>query len=96
MPFCEITTSFTFKSDADKDVFAKAISKEVSRLARKPEAYVMVAVKDGVTMCMAGSTSNPIAFIRYSSIGGISPANNKAVSEYINRCYYHSLWCSTM
>lgn len=61
----------------------KALSKAVSELTGKPEAYVMVSVSGGAPMCFAG-TEAPCCFVELLSIGAIGgAAKNTAIAARV-------------
>ncbi len=79
MPLLAIRTSAPLPAPADRDAALLRLSREVARLLRKPEAYVMVSL-EGAAMCFAGSVE-PACYAELKSIGGISGATTGGLSQ---------------
>ena len=61
MPTLNVTTNATVDRVAASD-FVRAASSLVAKAVGKPEAYVMVCLRESQTMCFAG-TEDPTAFV---------------------------------
>jgi phenylpyruvate tautomerase len=81
MPTIKITSSAS-SDKATKEKFALALSKDISKLMNKPEAFVQAIVDDDVTIVFGGSAA-PSAFVVLRGIGGLSPEVNKTLSKAI-------------
>lgn len=77
MPLLQLHTSAAI-ADAERGALLQSASKLIAETLGKPEAYVMVALRQG-PMCMAGELG-PAAFADLRSIGGLSPAVNKRLA----------------
>lgn len=62
---------------------AKALSSAVAAATGKPESYVLVSVRSGVTLCFGG-TEEPAAYGELLSIGAIGGAKNAAISKAVS------------
>uniref|UniRef100_A0A1I7YUU6 L-dopachrome isomerase n=1 Tax=Steinernema glaseri TaxID=37863 RepID=A0A1I7YUU6_9BILA len=63
---------------------AKTISEHVAKCLKKPEAYVMVQLNPGKTMCFSGKT-DPCALMQIRSIGAISKESNSAAAVVLTK-----------
>ena len=78
MPTLNITTNATIDRVAASDIVREASSLVASQVG-KPEAYVMVSLRDSVTMSFGG-TEDPTAFVELVSLGKIGGEINKTIS----------------
>ncbi len=83
MPFIRLETTERVPPDQRASLCA-ALSRLCSDAVGKPEAYVMAAVHDQVTMIHAGAPG-PAAFVEVRSIGGLSAKVNRALAEKVCR-----------
>ncbi len=67
MPYFSIETNQTIDSTSNRNL-TKKTSAFIAELLRKPESYVMIAIKSGTPLIFAGS-DDPAAFVRLKSIG---------------------------
>lgn len=80
MPLIKVQTSVTtLESDAVEGLL-KSLSAELAKHLGKPESYVMTAFEPGVTMTFAG-TLDPVCYIEIKSVGTMSPAQTKSMSQ---------------
>ena len=79
MPTLNVTTNATVDRVAASD-FVRAASSLVAKVVGKPEAYVMVCLRESQTMCFAG-TEDPTAFVELISLGSIGGEKNKDISR---------------
>ena len=80
MPLIKVQSSV---SEADTEVvqgLLKTLSGKLASHLGKPESYVMTAFEPGVAMTFAG-TVDPVCYIEVKSIGNMSPAQTKAMSQ---------------
>ena len=61
----------------------KALSSAVASATGKPESYVLVSLRSGVSLCFGG-TEEPAAYGELLSIGAIGGEKNKAISKTIS------------
>jgi phenylpyruvate tautomerase PptA (4-oxalocrotonate tautomerase family) len=80
MPLLTLQTSVTLSNQQRYDLLAP-LSKIVAECIGKPERYVMVSVST-VALLMDGYEA-PAAYADLRSIGGLSPAVNRKLSERI-------------
>ncbi len=78
MPFVRVETTERIP-ERDKARLGAELSRRCAEIIGKPEAYMMVSVHDEVSMLFAGK-AGPSAFVDVRSIGGLSPAVNRALS----------------
>ena len=81
MPLLAIRTSAPLPAPADRDAALLRLSREVARLLKKPEAYVMVSL-EGAALCFAGQ-SEPACYAELKSIGGIRRDTTPGLSQAI-------------
>ena len=80
MPLIKVQSSV---SEADTELvqgLLKTLSGKLASHLGKPESYVMTAFEPGVAMTFAG-TVDPVCYIEVKSIGNMSPAKTKAMSQ---------------
>jgi phenylpyruvate tautomerase len=80
MPLLALHTSVSLSDQQRHDLLAP-LSKIVAEGIGKPERYVMITVSEK-TMLMAG-IEGPAAYVEIRSIGGLSGAVNRKLSERI-------------
>ncbi len=76
MPLLQLHTSVPIP-EAKRGALLGKLSKLVAECIGKPEAYVMVALREG-PMCMSGQIDNA-AFADVRSIGGLTSEVNKQI-----------------
>lgn len=62
MPFINVKTNVQLDG-AKKEALNKRLTKAVTLIPGKSEAYIMSAVEDSVSMMFGGKCSEPIAFV---------------------------------
>lgn len=80
MPLLCLQTSVQIDENKSTGL-AKALSGIVAKTIGKPEAYVMVTIKEA-TVAMAGTTE-PAAFVDVRSIGGLNKEVNVELSSKV-------------
>ena len=80
MPLLALQTSITLSNQQRYDLLAP-LSQIVAECIGKPERYVMITVTDAA-MLMGGS-EGPAAYADIRSIGGLSSAVNRKLSERV-------------
>ncbi len=80
MPFVRLETSAPLTDEVRRKLCA-SLSQAAAQGLGKPEQYVMTSVVPSV-MSMSG-TPAPAAFVDLRSIGGLSPAVNRALAKAI-------------
>ena len=88
MPLLKLETTVALSEDKRKALLA-ALSKIVAETVGKPEQYVMVTASPAAIL-MSGKTGEA-AFVDCRSIGGLSGAVNRQLSERICRVLNESL-----
>lgn len=81
MPLIKLDLSERLIDESKKTLCAR-LSRLCAETLGKPEAYVMVALTDGVTM-LHGGKGGPAAFADVRSIGGLSGKVNGALAEKV-------------
>jgi len=84
MPLLTVKTSVTRPAAAKVESLLLEISGRIARHLGKPEAYVMTAFEGAVPMTFAGTTTEPVCYLELKSVGKLSPATTKAISD--DRC----------
>ncbi len=88
MPLLKLETTVSISEDKKKAVLA-ALSKIVAETIGKPEQYVMVtAITSAILM---SGNSDDAAFVDVRSIGGLTAAVNRKLSEKICKLLTDSL-----
>ncbi|ORY07064.1 putative phenylpyruvate tautomerase [Basidiobolus meristosporus CBS 931.73] len=77
MPILEVKTNVPA---VDEEAFLKKASSLVAKLLNKPESYVEIVLQSNVAISFGGSTE-PAAFVRLYSIGGLGLKENKAITK---------------
>lgn len=80
MPLIKVQTSANSISKPDAEALLKTLSARLAHHTGKPESYVMTAFEPDVAMTFAGTTE-PVCFVEVKSIGSMSPAQTKAMSQ---------------
>lgn len=62
MPFINVKTNIKL-DNAQKEALNKKLTKAVTLIPGKSEAYIMSAVEDNVSMMFGGESNKPIAFV---------------------------------
>ncbi|MEE1318067.1 MAG: phenylpyruvate tautomerase MIF-related protein [Ruminococcus sp.] len=68
MPFINVKTSAVL-DNAKKETVKSRISKAISLIPGKSEAYLMCAVEDNISMMFRGSSAEPTAFVEVKILG---------------------------
>ncbi|MBE9115736.1 hypothetical protein IQ249_07500 [Lusitaniella coriacea LEGE 07157] len=80
MPLIKVQSSVTAPDKTQVEGLLKHLSSKLSKHLGKSESYVMTAFESDVPMTFAGTT-DPACFIEIKSIGTMSPAQTKAMSQ---------------
>jgi phenylpyruvate tautomerase len=80
MPLIKVQTSIAAPESSTVEGLLKVLSSKLALHLSKPESYVMTAFEPGVAMTFAGTTE-PVCYIEIKSIGSMSPAQTKAMSQ---------------
>ena len=80
MPLIKVQTSVTTPEKAKVETLLKTLSSALAKHTGKPESYVMTAFEPDVAMTFAGTT-DPVCYIEIKSIGSMSPAQTKSMSQ---------------
>lgn len=80
MPLIKVQTSVATPEKAAVEDLLKNLSSKLAKHLGKPESYVMTAFEPGVAMTFAG-TLDPVCYIEIKSIGTMSPAQTKSMSQ---------------
>ncbi len=88
MPLLQLHTSVTV-ADTKRSTLLGQLSKLVAECIGKPEAYVMVTLREG-PMSMSGEIG-AAAFADVRSIGGLSPEVNKRIMSRLCALLEHEL-----
>ncbi|WNZ23191.1 hypothetical protein HJG54_10205 [Leptolyngbya sp. NK1-12] len=80
MPLIKVQTSATAPDQATVESLLKRLSASLAKHTGKPESYVMAAFEPGLAMTFAGTT-DPVCYIEIKSVGTMSPAQTKAMSQ---------------
>ncbi|MBK4728415.1 hypothetical protein JJD41_00720 [Oxynema sp. CENA135] len=81
MPLIKVKTSVSEPDRAQVDALLKDLSASMAKHFSKPESYVMTALEAGVPMTFAGSSEEPVCYLEVKSIGSMSSAQTKAMSD---------------
>ncbi|MBF2001567.1 MAG: hypothetical protein IGS50_07750 [Synechococcales cyanobacterium C42_A2020_086] len=80
MPLIKVQSSVS-TPDADAvEALLKQLSASLAKHTGKPESYVMTAFEAAVPMTFAGTTE-PACYIEIKSVGTMTPAQTKAMSQ---------------
>jgi phenylpyruvate tautomerase len=80
MPLIKIQSSISAPAKETVDELLKSLSAKLAKHLGKPESYVMTAFEPGVAMTFAG-TFDPVCYVEIKSIGNMTPAQTKAMSQ---------------
>jgi len=80
MPLIKVQTSVALPAPTAVEGLLKILSAKLATHLGKPESYVMTAFEPEVAMTFAG-TVEPVCYIEVKSIGNMSPAQTKAMSQ---------------
>lgn len=80
MPLIKVQSSVAAPESAAVEGLLKILSSKLATHVGKPESYVMTAFEPGVAMTFGG-TVEPTCYVEVKSIGTMSPAQTKAMSQ---------------
>ena len=80
MPLIKVQSSVNAPEPTAVEGLLKILSSKLATHLGKPESYVMTAFEPNVSMTFAG-TVEPVCYIEVKSIGNMSPAQTKAMSQ---------------
>jgi len=80
MPLIKVQTSLPAPAKDDVNALLKQLSASLAKHTSKPETYVMTAFEPGVSMTFGG-TFDPVCYVEVKSVGSMSPAQTKAMSQ---------------
>jgi phenylpyruvate tautomerase PptA (4-oxalocrotonate tautomerase family) len=80
MPLIKVQTSVDNPESAAVEGLLKMLSAKLAKHLSKPESYVMTAFEPNVAMTFAG-TVEPVCYVEVKSIGSMSLAQTKAMSQ---------------
>lgn len=80
MPLIKVQTSVDTPEPATVEGLLKVLSAKLAKHLSKPESYVMTVFEAGVAMTFAGTTE-PVCYVEIKSVGSMSPAQTKAMSQ---------------
>lgn len=81
MPLLKIQSSVATPDKKAVEELLKSLSAKLAKHLGKPESYVMTALEAGVTMSFAGTFTEPVCYVEVKSIGKMTPAQTKAMSQ---------------
>ncbi|MBW4520642.1 MAG: hypothetical protein KME16_13175 [Scytolyngbya sp. HA4215-MV1] len=80
MPLIKVQTSLAAPDPSEVEALLKSLSASLAKHLSKPESYVMTAFEPDVAMTFAG-TVDPVCYVEIKSVGGMSSAQTKAMSQ---------------
>ncbi|MGQ9871426.1 phenylpyruvate tautomerase MIF-related protein [Leptodesmis sp.] len=80
MPLIKVQTSVAKPEPSQVESLLKTLSARLAKHTGKPESYVMTAFEAGVPMTFGG-TLDPVCYVEVKSVGSMSPAQTKAMSQ---------------
>jgi phenylpyruvate tautomerase PptA (4-oxalocrotonate tautomerase family) len=80
MPLIKVQTSISKPESKQVDSLLKTLSAKLAKHLGKPESYVMTAFEGEIPMTFAGTT-DPVCYIEVKSIGNMTAAQTKAMSQ---------------
>ena len=84
MPFINVKTNVSL-DDTEKNTIESRLSKAISLIPGKSEAYFMCAVEDKISMMFQGNSNKNIAFVEVKILGSSSKDNyGKLTAEICN------------
>ena len=80
MPLIQVKTTVATTEKTEVESLLKSLSASLAKHLGKPESYVMTAFESDVPMTFAGTT-DPVCYMEVKSIGNMSPAQTKTMSQ---------------
>ncbi|MCA1991039.1 MAG: hypothetical protein LDL41_03195 [Coleofasciculus sp. S288] len=80
MPLIKVQTSVSTPEASAVEGLLKSLSAKLAKHLGKPKSYVMTAFEPDVAMTFAGTTE-PVCYLEIKSVGTMSPAQTKAMSQ---------------
>ncbi|MDX2214711.1 MAG: phenylpyruvate tautomerase MIF-related protein [Oculatellaceae cyanobacterium bins.114] len=80
MPLIKVQSSIAAPDRPTVEAFLKRLSTHLAKHTGKPESYVMTAFEPDVAMTFGG-TLDPVCYIEIKSVGTMSAAQTKAMSQ---------------
>ncbi|MGK7872258.1 MAG: phenylpyruvate tautomerase MIF-related protein [Xenococcaceae cyanobacterium] len=80
MPLIKVQSSVSAPEKTAVEELLKSLSGKLAKHLGKSESYVMTAFEPDVAMTFAG-TFDPVCYVEVKSIGNMSPAQTKAMSQ---------------
>ena len=80
MPLIKVQTSAPAPEKSVVEEMLTSLSAKLAKHLGKPESYVMTAFEPGVVMTFAG-TLDPVCYIEIKSVGTMTAAQTKAMSQ---------------
>jgi phenylpyruvate tautomerase PptA (4-oxalocrotonate tautomerase family) len=80
MPLIQVKSSVSAPEPKIVESLLKNLSTKLAKHLGKPESYVMTAFESNIPMTFAG-TFDPVCYLEVKSIGKMSSAQTKAMSE---------------
>ncbi|MDJ0714796.1 MAG: phenylpyruvate tautomerase MIF-related protein [Prochloraceae cyanobacterium] len=80
MPLIKVQSSVPAPEKATIEELLKNLSANLAKHLGKPESYVMTAFEPDVAMSFAG-TFDPVCYVEIKSIGNMSSAQTKSMSQ---------------
>jgi phenylpyruvate tautomerase len=80
MPLIKVQTSVRPSDSSQVESLLKTLSASLAKHTGKPESYVMTTFEAGVPMTFGG-TFDPVCYLEVKSVGSMSPAQTKAMSQ---------------
>lgn len=94
MPLIKVQTSVSAPDSATVEMLLKLLSAKLAKHLGKPESYVMTAFEPGVAMTFAGTTE-PVCYLEIKSVGNMSSAQTKEMSQDFCQIINEKLGVST-
>ncbi|NES87274.1 MAG: hypothetical protein F6K10_41455 [Moorea sp. SIO2B7] len=80
MPLIKVQSSVSVPEKTAIEALLKSLSAKLAQHLGKPESYVMTTFEPDVAMTFAGKF-DPVCYVEVKNIGGMSPAQTKAMSQ---------------
>lgn len=90
MPLIKVQSSIASPDRSTVEAFLKQLSLRLAKHTGKPESYVMTAFEPEVPMTFGG-TVEPVCYIEVKSVGTMSPAQTKAMSQDFSQIVVETL-----
>jgi phenylpyruvate tautomerase len=90
MPLIKVQTSVASPNPATIASLLKTLSASLAKHTGKPESYVMTTLEPNVAMTFGGTT-DPTCYIEIKSVGSMSAAQTKAMSQEFCQQVNHGL-----